>query len=294
MSVHAPGRAARRALLLLAGVAAGIVALVPPAVGSTMIPLPLATLADHAGQVIVGEVAATRSYWAENPRRIETEVVFQQVEYLKGRLPDSDTTFTLLLPGGTAGEMTVRLTDMPTFAAGEKWVLFLAPEYTTYPVVGLSQGAFRVAADADGVQRVYDADRRPVAGLDSEGLVAVSQASPGGAATHLVSANHIRIKESSPAPRDAQPLSYADFAAQIRPILDQSRDHHLTAPAGRPVFTRCRSVPLRLFGAAPVAPLDSARISAAASAAQPVAPPTARTAPAAEPVAGTPDRRADR
>lgn len=177
------------------------------AIASSVVPMSVATMADHAGQVITGDVVALRSYWIDEPRRIETEVTFAGVTYLKGAPADADGTFTLRVPGGTIGDLQMRIEGAPRFAAGETWLLFLLPTYKTFPVVGIDQGAYRVVHDADGVDRVHR----------------------GG------------LPDGEPQPA----LSYAQFAGQIAPILDASRDHGLTEPAGRPAPVRHEAVPLR-------------------------------------------------
>lgn len=176
---------------------------------SSVVPMTVATMADHAGQVITGDVAGTRSYWADEPRRIETEVTFTGVGYLKGAPANADGTFTLRVPGGTIGDLRMRVEGTPEFVVGETWVLFLLPTYRVFPVVGLDQGAYRVVRSADGVDRVYRGGRA-VHGPDAEAAV-----------------------------------SYDRFVKQITPILDASRDHGLTEPAGRPALVPHRAVPLR-------------------------------------------------
>lgn len=222
-----------------------VLMLVAPASASSVIPMPLATLADHAGQVIVGEVASVRPHWADGPRRIQTEIVFQHVEYLKGRLADSGDTFVLLVPGGTVGEMTLRLADTPAFAVGDKWVLFLLPEYKTYPVVGLAQGAFRVQASPDGVARVYDAVGQPVTGFDAEGFVQLAPPAQSDATVRLAGSEKLRVRVPAAQPA-AQPLTYDEFRTLLRPVLSQSRTYALQGPAGKPAPVQQRPVPLRL------------------------------------------------
>jgi len=228
----------------VAGVLA-VLMLVAPASASSVIPMSLATLADHAGQVIVGEVASVRPHWADGPRRIQTEVVFEHVEYLKGKLADSGDTFVLLVPGGTVGELTLRLADTPVFAVGDKWVLFLLPEYKTYPVVGLAQGAFRVQTSPDGVARVYDAVGQPVAGFDADGFMQLAPGAQSDAAARLAGSKKLRVRAPVAQP-PAQPLAYDEFLALLRPVLTQSRPHALAGPAGKPALVQQRSVPLRL------------------------------------------------
>jgi len=253
---------------------------------SSVVPMSVATLADHAGQVIVGEVVSTRSYWAESPRRIETEVVFAQVDYLKGRLADSGATFALKVPGGTVGDMTLRIADAPTLAIGEKWVLFLLPQYKVHPVVGLAQGAFRVTTEG-GVARVRDAAGRLVTGVDARGYV--QTAAPAGlrATSGLVEASGgVRAVAQEPEAAPAEGLTYEQFVAQLRPVLAQSRDHGLTGPAGRPALAALRAVPLKAADgqAASGAPVGRGEVSQTIRPGRAVRP---VEAPSAEPAKGT-------
>jgi hypothetical protein len=70
----------------------------------------------------------------------------------------------------------------------------------------------------------------------------------GDAQESLVAADNMRLvtpplqaagKPSTP------PIAYADFVAELAPVLAGSRDHQLTAPAGRPVIVPLRAVPLQ-------------------------------------------------
>lgn len=214
---------------------------------SSVVPMTLATMSDHAGQVIVGEVTQVRSYWAESPRRIETEVTFQNVEYLKGSLPDSSSIFRLIVPGGTVGEMRMQVCGAPTFAVGEKWVLFLLPTYKTFPVVGLHQGEMRVYRDVDGEERVGNAFHMPIDGVDSQGFIRVAGQRPGELPHPHARAEHgVRLKEVAPrAGVPARGMTYEEFLATVQPLLDRSKDHHLTEPAGRRILVRYSAVPLK-------------------------------------------------
>jgi hypothetical protein len=206
-----------------------------PATGTTIAPLSVTTMADHSGQVIAGDVLEVRSYWTGTPRRIESEVTFANVTYLKGALPTSGRVFTLTVPGGAVGDMEMRIEGAPRFEVGESWVLFLLPAYRTFPVVGLSQGAFRIVTGVDGVERVEQGGRF-VTGFDEDGFVRVA---------------------SRPETVDAG-LSYADFADLIEPALRASRDHALIEPAGRPLAVRYTPVPLQGAGTSPARPRRTA------------------------------------
>ena len=123
-------------------------------------------MADHAALVFVGRVGSVESRWADGPRRIESDVEFEQVECLKGSLPPGRETFSLLVPGGAVGTTQMRICCAPTFRVGEKWLLFVLPNYRTFPVVGLWQGALRIETDRDGIERVFTASSDPVTGTD--------------------------------------------------------------------------------------------------------------------------------
>jgi hypothetical protein len=231
-----------------------------------VVPMTLNALSDYAGQVIAGEAVSVRSYWAENPRRIESEVVFQNVEYLKGRLPDSKATFSLIVPGGTVGDWQMQIGCAPKFAVGERWVLFLLPTCKTFPVVGLHQGAFRIESDAAGVARVFDASGGAVISLGKDGFFQIATRSadssslqktkdrgisggpvstPGKGATTAVeeqapaqqdgflAADKVRVRIVGRSPASPQAMSYDAFVATIRPVLERSKTHHLTSPAGQ-------------------------------------------------------------
>ncbi|MFH1418732.1 MAG: hypothetical protein ABII12_10680 [Planctomycetota bacterium] len=235
------------------GYAAGFVVLAAVTVftssaeASSVVPMTLTTLSDHAGQVIVGEVTQRRPYWADNPKRIETEVTFQNVEYLKGALPGSSSVFKLVVPGGKVGEMQMRICCAPTFAQGEKWVLFLLPTYKTFPVAGLHQGAWRIYRDADGQERVGNAFHIPVDGVDADGFVrAAGKRAWSPHSQHLLAEHNVRVQEV--AQRSGEPaegMTYQSFLDTIRPLLDRSKDHHLTEQAGRRVLVEPTAVPLQ-------------------------------------------------
>ncbi|MFH0982072.1 MAG: hypothetical protein V2A79_11080 [Planctomycetota bacterium] len=234
-------------LLAVTGLATVFVWPASPAAASTVVPMNLESLADHAGQVIVGQVAAVRSYWVDGPRRIESEIAFEQVEYLKGGLRDAAPTFTLTVPGGTVGEVHIEVCCAPSFATGDKWVLFLLPTYKTFPVAGLYQGAFLVRPDAQGIERVYHVrhgNPEPIAGFDAQGFGQVAGPQGGSAHEHLVGATNARMRPLSESNAPRAVMSYAAFLARIRPVLASSKDHLLTEPAGRPEGGLYRSTPL--------------------------------------------------
>lgn len=201
--------------------------------GSQVEEMSVRRMADLAGQVVIGRVSAVRTYWAENPRRIESEITLAQIEYAKGAPAGATDAGTFVVPGGTVGDWTLRVSGAPEFAVGEKWMLFVLPTYKTHPVVGLYRGAFRVVADAAGVERVLDAERQPIKGIDARGMVVSVEADP--------STAEWADRHSSPqvtallaaANDSVSAMAFSDFRAAIQPVLERSQDHHLSGPAGR-------------------------------------------------------------
>ncbi len=206
------------------------------ACGSSVAPMPLTTIADSAAQVIQGEVASVRSYWADNPRRIESEVTFKNVGYLKGQHTDSSPTFTLTVPGGTVGQMEMRICCAPTFVPGQQWVLFLLPTYKTFPVVGLYRGAFRIQSDADGIERIFSSDGQPVTGVNKDAMLEIA-----GCVNHdphlvVSKAHNVRLGLNLAAAGSDKAIALDDFIATITPVLNRSKDHQLTHNAGRRIL----------------------------------------------------------
>lgn len=214
--------------------------------GAHVATMDVPTMADHAGAVIMGEVASVRSYWADSPRRIESEITFREVAYLKGEPARNDRAFSLVVPGGTVGTMQMRICCAPAFEEGQRWVLFLLPTYKTFPVVGLYRGALRVRPDESGIDRVYDAAGLAVTGLDAEGFIASPIAHATSQNVHLVDASNIRVMaEGDIDKRPTQAVRYVDFVKTLKPLLDASRQHRLTEPVGTRIVVEYRAVPLK-------------------------------------------------
>jgi hypothetical protein len=244
----------------LAGVVVTALALLSStAAAGTVVPMDLQTLSDHAAQVIIGRVTDVRSYRADDPPRIESEVTFEQVEYLKGGTRESAPTFTLIVPGGTVGDMRMHVCCAASFSVGDKWVLFLLPTYRTFPVVGLYQGAFLVLPDAQAVERVYrvrHGTAQAVVGFDTDGFVQFARAQPGTTPSplhdRLVSESNVRVRTPAGPEQAVDAMSLENFLDRIRPVLANSRDHRLLQPAGRPLAAPLHAKPLVPVGLEPV------------------------------------------
>ncbi len=203
------------------------------AFGTSVVRLSLPDIADHSGQILSGTVVSIESYWTEDygPRTIETKITLEQVSYFKGQRSRS-TQFEFTIPGGTVGDMTMRIAGAPEFDRGETWVLFLLPEWKSFPTVGLHQGAYQLV---DGV--VKDGNGVPVANIDEKGFVFSALPSPKlhgrarGADVHIT--------------HSLKSMHQQKFIQRVMSIANNSKPIILSHDAGKRIPADYTSVPLR-------------------------------------------------
>ena len=198
-------------------------------------PMTMQSVADHSAQVIDAQILSVRSYWAQNPTRIESELTLKPIEFLKGAPSIEPSTLTLIVPGGRVGNKQMRIAGAPELKAGQRWILCLLPTYKTHPVAGITRGAFRVEMDQEHVLRVADVSGNQVTGINAQGFVQVMAHKELTATTATLAATANRT----------QRLSRDEFAALIRPILDASKNYELSEPAGKRETVQYTPVPFR-------------------------------------------------
>ena len=116
----------------------------PALAGATvLIPIEFRELVAVSTVIVHGRVTDAHAEWTDGRRSVETLVTIGARDYLKGNLGGS---FTIHVPGGQLGRYRTVFIGAPEFRAGDEVVLFLRDGR----IVGLSQGAFRVVADATG------------------------------------------------------------------------------------------------------------------------------------------------
>lgn len=111
----------------------------------TVKPLSFAELVHESAAVVHGRVTDVRGQWTADRRGIESLVVVEVFDYLKGGLGEE---VTVRVPGGQVGTFVNIIPGAPRFAEGDRVVLFLKVNGPTVPVVtGTSQGVYRVSTD---------------------------------------------------------------------------------------------------------------------------------------------------
>lgn len=136
------------------------------------VPMRFESLVGGASAILRGEVVEVQSEWRQlrGELVIVTRVRFKVERVLKG----SASAFeTLELLGGSIGETTMAVPGMPQFAVGDRDLLCLERAGALLPVLGASQGRFRIITDRSGRDRVVFNDGRPVASITQIGRAPV-------------------------------------------------------------------------------------------------------------------------
>lgn len=140
--------------------------------GTTVLAMTLDQQVQSSDRIVRGRVEAVTNIETRNRGRIVpyTEVRVAVRETLKAKaLPL--VSFRILggtLPDGT----TVRVHGAPSFKPGEDVCLMLREDTSLdVPIVGFSQGCYRLKADPIVGMRVTSSEGLPITGLSSRGLV---------------------------------------------------------------------------------------------------------------------------
>jgi hypothetical protein len=125
---------------LLRSIALGLATLLLPslAAGSLVQALDLAELTARSERIVVAQVVSAKSAWDSSGRTIRTRIEIAVEEGWKGPVAPGEH-IVIVQPGGSVGDIEMRVHGMPSFAPGEKAVLFLAGQAAPR-VVGMSQG----------------------------------------------------------------------------------------------------------------------------------------------------------
>jgi hypothetical protein len=131
-----------------------LLALAPATRATSIVPPTFAELVAESNTVVRGTVTAVRAEEFESPqgRGIHTFVTFRVERTLKGTPAD---TVTLRFLGGTVGQRTLRLAGIPTFAVGQRQLVFVSRNGEVMcPLIGAGHGRYHVVTDT-ATQREY-------------------------------------------------------------------------------------------------------------------------------------------
>ena len=111
-------------------------------------------LLQHSAFVFEGSVVSSEARWNAQATRIHTYVVFDIEDVIKGQY--ADPQLTLRYTGGTVGDTTLAIEGSVVPLPGDIGIYFIESleHNLVNPILGWSQGHFRILKDAANVERV--------------------------------------------------------------------------------------------------------------------------------------------
>ena len=136
------------ALIVLFLVSAGASAQRREPIPSPFAPLGIQRMSELATQVVAGTIGKMESTWNHDHSRIYTRVTMHVERVLSGQ---AGNRIVFRIPGGTVGETTVMVSEMPHFREGEETVVFLRGTRGRLPsVLGGVEGKMPLSRADDG------------------------------------------------------------------------------------------------------------------------------------------------
>jgi hypothetical protein len=129
-------------------------------------------LVEHADLIFTGQVISQHSEWRNNngQRSIVTLVTFGVEAIHKGQ---TGSTVTLQFLGGTIGDVTLAVSEMPRFNPNERVVLFVEKNgANASPLIGFYHGKFSLRKDVTGREMVLRHDGQALTDVATIGRAA--------------------------------------------------------------------------------------------------------------------------
>ena len=136
------------ALIILFLLSAGASAQRREPIPSPFAPLGIQRMSELATQVVAGTIEKMESTWNHDHSRIYTRVTMRVERVLSGQ---AGRRIVFRIPGGTVGDTTVMVSEMPHFREGEETVVFLRGTRGRLPsVLGGVEGKMPLSRADDG------------------------------------------------------------------------------------------------------------------------------------------------
>ena len=143
-----PGATAAAVVLTMLVIPAAAAAQSQGPIPSPFAPLGIAKMSELATQVVAGTIEKMESTWNHDHSRIYTRVTMQVERVLSGQ---AGRQMVFRIPGGTVGDTTVMVSEMPYFRVGEETVVFLRGTRGRLPsVLGGPEGKMPLSRGEDG------------------------------------------------------------------------------------------------------------------------------------------------
>ncbi|ALO44761.1 hypothetical protein [Pseudohongiella spirulinae] len=188
-----------------------------PVSATTVMQMNFDDVVQKAQLVFEGRVMSVESRQT-GPRAIHTIITFQILDVVKGDYEQS--TIELSYLGGKVGNREMWVAEMQMPAVGENGIYFVGNpgESMIHPLVGWSQGHYRIERNSSGVAGVTTAQGRAVTGIGATSMQPMTVL-PEGAAARGVQAQALRVPEAVMTP--------AAFKSRVRQIHQQQIEEPL-------------------------------------------------------------------
>jgi len=173
---------------------------------TTVIPPSFEQLTDRAELIFVGKVRSARAEWRTvGPNRvIFTLVEFEREELLKG---EAGSTLSLQFLGGTVGDVTLEVAEMPKFNPGDRELLFVTGNGVRFcPLVGAFHGKLGIRTDPKSGRNI-------LVRHNGQELRNVAEIGKGPGAEFAAKRPKVSVSAA------AEPLSLEEFKAKIQERL---------------------------------------------------------------------------
>jgi hypothetical protein len=155
----------KRSLFRLVVLACSIAAVAAvPVRATTFEPVSFNDMVAQADVIFVGDVVDVRPFTVQTRERtiVKTRVTFSVSDPLYGT---SSLVEVFDFLGGETADLGMKVEGMPTFAVGDRRVVFARRDRSINPIVGFTQGLMKVSRDAGGIDRVLTLEGAPIARL---------------------------------------------------------------------------------------------------------------------------------
>ena len=164
---HSAGRVVMRSLFVVFSLVASAI----PALAEVGPPVDVASRARGAGKVVVARIIDVRAQFETNrfgDQLIVSHAVLEVLETLKGA---PEATMTVAVEGGTVGDITLKVSDLPSVNEGDRAVFFLDAGNNSHTPHDRGRGIMKLNANdrVDGTTLSLDDVRQQVRGAASQG-----------------------------------------------------------------------------------------------------------------------------
>lgn len=250
----------RKISLTLAALAAATLLAQGPARATTLPYKDLDRLVSESDAVVMATVRQVQSL-EDAQKTIHTYVTFGDLQMLGGRY--DSPTLTLRVEGGRVGDRGLFVDGAPDFQPEQRVLMFVQGNgRDVVPLVGWSQGLFRLSNDANGTQVVSDAEGRAVTAIQGSRVMVDLSQGEGDRNVHLLGAPNADVARHAAAPGAASAGTSDDGSETT--VVEATEVTHAAMPAPSFLASVKKRIAQRALSHQPFARLQSVEMGSEA------------------------------